>query len=202
MAATYDLREKPNPKGDGEKQSLYPQIVSSGTIRTRDLLEDISSGSTFTIGDLEGMLTALTEKISGYLKDGYTVELGKIGYFSARLKSRPVMDKKEIRSTSICFDNVNFRASAWFRKHTRGSVERASNGFRSSAQLSETERRELLDKYLDETPFITRTEYTNLTGLLKNKALEDLKELVNQGILTTSGRRNQLIFLRAPQIEK
>jgi hypothetical protein len=199
MAAMYDFRENPNPKGDGEKQSLHPRIVSSGTIRTHELLEDISSGSTFTVGDMEGMLTALTEKISRYLKDGYNVELGKIGYFSAKLKSRPVVDKKDIRSPSICFDNVNFRSSAWFRKNTRGTVERASNGFQTSTQMSEAEQREQLNKYLDENPFITRTDYTRITGQLKSKALKSLKELVNEGILSTHGSGNQLIFMRIPQ---
>ena len=32
MAADYDFRRKPNEKGDGEVQPLYPRIVSKGTI--------------------------------------------------------------------------------------------------------------------------------------------------------------------------
>jgi len=199
MTAMYDLRENPNPKGDGEKQPLHVRIVSSETIHTRDLLEEIAASSTFSVGELEGALTALTDRMATHLKNGDRVELGKIGYFSVKLKSRPVMDKNEIRAASIEFDNVNFRASTWFRKQTRGTVERASYGFQVASQMSEKERRIKLDKYLDENAFITRTDYTNLTGRLKNKALEDLKELVNQGVLISSGRCNQLIFLRAPQ---
>ncbi len=199
MAAMYDLRENPNPKGDGEKQPLHPRIVSSGTIHTRELLEDISHGASFTVGDLEGMLSSLTEKISSYLVNGYSVELGNIGYFSAKLKSRSVTDKKEIRASSIEFDNVNFRASAWFRKHTQGTVERASYGFHTSAQTGETERKKQLEDYLDKNPFITRSDYTKLTGILKNKALKDLKEFVSQGVLTSNGRGNQLIFMLAKE---
>ncbi|WP_321331760.1 HU family DNA-binding protein [uncultured Bacteroides sp.] len=197
MAAMYDFRENPNPSGDGKKQPLHPRIVSSGTIRTRRLLEEISEASTFTVGDLEGVLSALTEKISNYLVDGYHVELGNIGYFSAKLKARPVMDKKEIRSNSIYFDNVNFRASAWFKKHTRGFVERVSKyGFRSSSALSEAERKKRLEQYLDKNAFITRTAYTNITGRLKNKALNDLNLFVNQGVIERIGRGNQLLFVR------
>jgi len=78
-----------------------------------------------------------------------------------------------------------------------GDLERSSRGIQTSAKLSEEERRSLLDKYLDENTYITRTEYTKLTGLLKNNAMKDLKEFVNQGILVSSGHRNQMIFLRA-----
>lgn len=201
MAATYDFKENPNPKGDGEQQPLHPRIVSKGTISSRDLVEAIASGSTFTVGDIEGALTELEKKISLYLKEGYHVELGKLGFFSAKLKSRPVMEKDEIRASSVQFDNVNFRASSWFKKQIQGDLERAGNGFRSSATLSEAQRRTLLEKYLDTNAFITRTDYSNLTGLLKFRATNELKELVNQGVLITKGHKNFMIFLRAPQQE-
>ncbi len=34
MAAQYDFQRRPNPKGDGEPQPLYPRIVNKGTIET------------------------------------------------------------------------------------------------------------------------------------------------------------------------
>lgn len=201
MAARYDFRENPSKDPDG-KPLLHPRIVSSGTIPTRQLLEDISAASTFTVGDLEGVLVSLTEKLSSYLIAGYHVELGQIGYFSASLKAKhEVTDKKNIRATSIYFDNVNFRASSWFRGHTQGRVERASKyGFRTSSQLSVDECKMRLERYLDENAFITRTAYTQLTGRLKNKALEDLKLFVNQGVVIKKGKGNQLAFVRpAPE---
>lgn len=32
MAAQYDFQRRPNPKGDGELQPLYPRIVNKGTM--------------------------------------------------------------------------------------------------------------------------------------------------------------------------
>lgn len=195
--AQYDLREIPNPKGDGKPQPLYPRIVSSGTISTRKLFEDIASGSTHSMADLQGAITAITERTAVLLSQGYTVELGKMGYFSASLKARLVDDKKEIRSASIEFDNINFRATKWFRKQLKGKVERSRRGFKSSSKLSEERRISLLTAYLEEHPFITRADYTELTGLLKNKALSDLKDLVARGILISRKSGNQLIFMWA-----
>ena len=70
MAIEYDFRRKPNPKGDGELQPLYPRIVSKGTISTAQLVRDISMMSTFTPGDIEGLLTAFEERISYYISEG------------------------------------------------------------------------------------------------------------------------------------
>ena len=101
MAADYDFRRKPNEKGDGEVQPLYPRIVSKGTIDSKRLFREIAEASSFTEGDLAGIMVAFQEKVSYYLSEGYHVKLGEIGYFSSSLKARPVMDKKEIRSVSI-----------------------------------------------------------------------------------------------------
>ena len=123
MAADYDFRRKPNEKGDGEVQPLYPRIVSKGTIDSKRLFREIAEASSFTEGDLAGIMVAFQEKVSYYLSEGYHVKLGEIGYFSSSLKARPVMDKKEIRSVSISFDNVNFRATPWFRRRSSGTCQ-------------------------------------------------------------------------------
>ena len=66
MAAEYDFQRKPNPKGDGELQPLYPRIVNRGTITTKRLVSDISQASSFTPGDIEGLLAAFEDRISYY----------------------------------------------------------------------------------------------------------------------------------------
>lgn len=196
MSAEYDLRRRPDATGSGELQPLYPRIVSKGTIATKRLVREISEASSFTEGDLEGVLVSLAKKISYYISEGYHVELGQMGYFSASLKARPVMDKKEIHASSIHFDNVNFRASMWFRRHSGGFLERAKYGFRESSAMPEEKRMARLNAYLDKNFFMTRADYTRLTGLLKGKALRDLNSLVKQGVLDTKGRGTHIVYIR------
>ena len=197
MAADYDFRRKPNEKGDGEVQPLYPRIVSKGTIDSKRLFREIAEASSFTEGDLAGIMVAFQEKVSYYLSEGYHVKLGEIGYFSSSLKARPVMDAKEIHAQSIYFDNVNFRPSSSFRKKVRGFVEKAKSGFAHSAEIPVEERRRRLEKFLDERPMIRRKEYTQLTGLLKNKALNELNGWVKEGVLDTIGSGSHIIYVRA-----
>ena len=199
MPAQYDFKENPNSKGDGEKQPLHPRIVYYGTIPTRRIFEDIVESSSYTLGDLEGMMTAITERMAHYMVEGYRVELGRIGYFSATLKTlRPVMDKKEIRSSSVYFDNINYRASAWMRKRTRGFVERVEPQFalRQSSKLSDPECKRRMLAFIEENGYITRIDYTNITGKLKNKALAELNKFVEEGVIDKKGKGVRLVFVK------
>lgn len=199
MAAAYDFQRKPNPKGDGELQPLYPRIVNRGTITTKRLVSDISQASSFTPGDIEELLAAFEDRISYYLSEGHHVQLGDMGYFSAGLVSRPVEDKKEIHAQSIFFGKVHFRVSPGFRKQCAGFVERvkAGYGFRHSAEISGSERYRRLLAFLETHPFITRKDYSGITGLLKNKALNDLNLLVKKGYLTTVGQGSHKVYVKA-----
>ena len=122
-----------------------------------------------------------------------------MGHFSAGLAARPVLDKKEIHAQTIFFGKVHFRVSPGFRKQCAGFVERvrAGYGFRHSADISSTERYRRLRVFLETNPFITRKDYSGITGLLKNKALNDLNLLVEKGILTTLGQGSHKVYVKA-----
>ena len=60
-------------------------------------------------------LAAFQDMMVDFLMFGYNVELEGIGTFSVSLKSRPVMEKNEIRAESIHFKDVKFRSSKELR---------------------------------------------------------------------------------------
>lgn len=197
MAAMYDLRENPNPLKKDEARGLHARIVSQGTIDTQTIIDEIAHATSFNSADLKGVLAALEDSVASHLSRGYRVELGNLGYFSAKLKVKPTIEKSQTHSQSVHFDNVNFRAASWLRKHLDGELVRAPRGIRYSQQTSQEEHKKLLDDYLDNHAFITRSDYSNLTGLLKNKALNELNSWVNQGILIRQGKLNHILFTRA-----
>ena len=148
MATKFDFKKSPDVNGTADKTTLYPKIVVAGT-----------------------------KNLENYLADGYNVKLGEIGTFSATLTSRKVTDKKEIRSGSVHFDSVKFKPARHFVKEVcrKGEMEleRAdpAYGFKtSSPKHTQEERFGMLMEYLKEYTFITRQEYSNLTGVLKTKA--------------------------------
>ena len=103
--AFYDLKKKPAlTTKEGEKETLYPSIVYSGTLSARKLLERASYGTGYTVGELEGALSIIMDTAARYIGEGYRVELGEFGYFAGKIKaSRMVAKKTDIRAASIRF---------------------------------------------------------------------------------------------------
>ena len=111
-------------------------------------------------------------------------------------KSRLVENKNDLRSNSVSFDGVNFRASKSFRTGIRGDLERRRCiGFRTSKEWNREQLEQIVLQHIRKHGFITRATYTELTGRLKNSALADLKSFAAEGIIKRVGRGNQMHFI-------
>ena len=201
MKAKYDFRVMPNLQGKEEELGLYPQLVTSGTITMKDLMERASRHSGFNPAEVLGIVTFLEDAMVEYLSQGYHVKLGDIGTFSAGLTSRKVMSKEEIRANSVHFDNVHFKADKKLRKKIgmEMKLERVESyrAFQTSSdEYTPEERFQLLSDHLDANGFITCKKYTELTGLLKNKASAELRKWAEEGHISREGRVPHVVYLK------
>lgn len=202
--AFYNLKKKPAlTTKEGETETMYADIVYSGTIPAERLIRGVAKRTGFKEGVIEGILIELKEDVLQYLGEGYRVELGEFGFFSAKVKaSRLVANKNDIRSESVAFNGVNFRASKSMRVGIRGDLERRKCvDFNTSCKWDRENLKKLVLQYIGEHGFITRTAYTELTGRLKNTALGDLKSFAAEGIIKREGRGNQMHFIASPRKE-
>ena len=202
--AFYNLKKKPAlTTKEGETETMYADIVYSGTIPAERLIRGVAKRTGFKEGVIEGILMELKEDVLQYLGEGYRVELGEFGFFSAKVKaSRLVANKNDIRSESVAFNGVNFRASKSMRVGLRGDLERRKCvAFNTSRKWDRENLKKLVLQYIREHDFITRTTYTELTGRLKNTALGDLKSFAAEGIIKREGRGNQMHFIAPPRKE-
>lgn len=202
--AFYNLKKKPAlTTKEGETETMYADIVYSGTIPAERLIRGVAKRTGFKEGVIEGILMELKEDVLQYLGEGYRVELGEFGFFSAKVKaSRLVANKNDIRSESVAFNGVNFRASKSMRVGIRGDLERRKCvDFNTSCKWDRENLKKLVLQYIGEHGFITRTAYTELTGRLKNTALGDLKSFAAEGIIKREGRGNQMHFIASPRKE-
>lgn len=195
--AYYNLKKKPSlTTKEGEKETMYADIVYSGTITAERLIRTVAQRTGFKEGMIEGILSELQNETLEYLGEGYRVELGEFGFFSAKVKSRLVENKNDLRSNSVSFDGVNFRASKSFRTGIRGDLERRRCiGFRTSKEWNREQLEQIVLQHIRKHGFITRTTYTEITGRLKNSALADLKSFAAEGIIKRVGRGNQMHFI-------
>lgn len=202
--AFYNLKKKPAlTTKEGETETMYADIVYSGTIPAERLIRGVAKRTGFKEGVIEGILIELKEDVLQYLGEGYRVELGEFGFFSAKVKaSRLVANKNDIRSESVAFNGVNFRASKSMRVGIRGDLERRKCvDFNTSRKWDRENLKKLVLQYIGEHGFITRTTYTELIGRLKNTALDDLKSFAAEGIIKREGRGNQMHFIALPRKE-
>ena len=202
--AFYNLKKKPAlTTKEGETETMYADIVYSGTIPAERLIRGVAKRTGFKEGVIEGILMELKDDVLQYLGEGYRVELGEFGFFSAKVKaSRLVANKNDIRSESVAFNGVNFRASKSMRVGIRGDLERRKCvDFNTSRKWDRNNLEKLVLQYIGEHGFITRTAYTELTGRLKNTALDDLKSFAAEGIIKREGRGNQMHFIAPPRKE-
>ena len=195
--AYYNLKKKPSlTTKEGEKETKYADIVYSGTITAERLIRTVAQRTGFKEGMIEGILSELQNETLEYLSEGYRVELGEFGFFSAKVKSRLVENRNDLRSNSVSFDGVNFRASKSFRTGIRGDLERRRCiGFRTSKEWDRKQLEQIVLQHIRKHGFITRATYTELTGRLKNSALADLKSFAAEGIIKRVGRGNQMHFI-------
>ena len=198
--AYYNLKKKPSlTTKEGEKETMYADIVYSGTITAERLIRTVAQRTGFKEGMIEGILSELQNETLEYLSEGYRVELGEFGFFSAKVKSRLVENKNDLRSNSVSFDGVNFRASKSFRTGIRGDLERRRCiGFRTSKEWDREQLEQIVLQHIRKHGFITRTTYTEITGRLKNSALADLKSFAAEGVIKRGGRGNQMHFSVPP----
>ena len=202
--AFYNLKKKPAlTTKEGETETMYADIVYSGTIPAERLIRGVAKRTGFKEGVIEGILMELKDDVLQYLGEGYRVELGEFGFFSAKVKaSRLVAHKNDIRSESVAFNGVNFRASKSMRVGIRGDLERRKCvDFNTSRKWGRDNLKKLVLQYIGEHGFITRATYTQLTGRLKNTALDDLKSFAAEGIIKREGRGNQMHFIAPPRKE-
>ena len=201
MKAKYDFRVMPNLQGKEEEPGLYPQLVTSGTITMKDLMKHASRYSGFNPSEVLGIVTFLEDAMVEYLSQGYHVKLGDIGTFSASLTSRKVKRKKEIRANSVHFNNVHFKADKKFRKkiEVEMKLERVepSLAFKTSSdEYTPEERFQLLMAQLDANGFITCKKYSELTGLLKNKASAELRKWAEEERISREGRVPHVVYCK------
>ncbi len=202
--AYYNLKKKPSlTTKEGETETMYADIVYSGTIPAERLIRTVAKRTGFKEGVIDGILTELKDDVLEYLGEGYHVELGEFGFFSAKVKaSRLVANKNDLRSESVAFDGVNFRASKSFRQGIRGDLERKKCvDFNTSRKWDREALKRLVLQYIRQHGFITRTTYTELTGRLKNTALADLKSFASEGIIKRIGHGNQMHLVALPKEE-
>ncbi len=204
MSAYYDLFEKPDIRQTGEQQPLYARFIPKGTIERKEFINRVHLFTGISRSLLEGAMAAFMDELRDCLADGWTVELGELGYFTPSLNCRrEAMEKKELRAASVTLRGLNFRFGKEFYKELdkKMRLERhpqsSSKPESSTPLLSVEQRFRLLDEYFQqEQPCINRAQYARLTGRSVKQAVTDLNLFIEDGLLIRCGAGRSVVYMR------
>lgn len=179
MSIKYDLFANPPREGE-ETPFLHARAISSDTVDINELAELIKDRTTFSPADIKGALQAISDGLFECLSDGKNVYLEGIGTFSISLNSRPVKNKSEIRSASVAFKNVNFRAAPELKDRFRSvQIERKEGG---NKQVYDQESRlKRILWYIEDYGSINQTVAAQINQCIRQKAKQDILLLKEEG---------------------
>ncbi len=202
MSAYYDLFEKPDIRHTGEQQPLYARFVPKGTIDKKEFIDRVHLFTGISRSVLEGAMVAFMDEMRDCLANGWTVELGELGYFTPSLGCRRhAVEKDEVRAASVALRGLNFRLSKPFGKELQGKMKLERNPQSASvaaaaAVLPPEQRLRLLDEYLQQYPCINRAQYARLTGRSCKQAIVDLNLLIEDGVLMRYGMGRNVVYAK------
>lgn len=112
MAVRYKLTKINDNITENETAKYSVTTVSYGNVNMDDMAEQMADASTFTYGDVKGMIENLTILISEALKGGNTVTIDGLGTFSVTAQpNREVKEPSKIRAESIQLKGIGFKPS-------------------------------------------------------------------------------------------
>ena len=182
--ASYEMQESNLPNEEG-KRILFPRMKLWGQTDLDKIAQNISRASSFTPGDVKGLVQAFIEEMATEMSSGNSVKIDGIGIFTPALGLRDGFEREEAEeggkrrnATSVCLKDIHFRVDKELLTQTarRCHLERSSWKFRkSSTRYTPEERLKLAQQFLKTHPFLTVADYMQLTGLLRVAASKELK---------------------------
>lgn len=183
--AEYDMQELTLPNEDG-KRILYPRMQLYGQKDLEYIADKVSYATSFTRGDIKGLVQAITEEIAHSMSEGYSVKIEGLGVFTPSLGLRKDKERESgeegaprRNAASICLRDINFRVDKELLYETAGhcTLQRAQykKCRRSSQMFAPKERLERAKEFMKKNTFMSVAEYCRLTGLLKTTAANELK---------------------------
>ena len=199
MAISFDWYENPVSPDKPEEKRFHPRIIANGQIDTKDLRSRIQSRCTLNEVDVTAVLDALSQVMGEELCEGRQVHLDGIGYFYPTLTAtEEIAADTPRRNTKVKLKGIQFR-SAQKLKNSVGHIKiKQMKRIIHSPKLSETDIDSRLRKYFTDHQIMQRSDFQDITGMVRSTAMIHIRRLRTKGKLLNIGIPSQPIYVPAP----
>ena len=201
--AKYIMAPMSNRKTTEGNVPYYPRVLIEHRTNSEEIAQMLSKYTSFTKGDILGVISALGEVIASELVAGHAVYLDGIGRFSPSLKLKdgvePEQEHKEghRNANSIEFHSINFRPSKELVNmcNVKGELTRAKIHKSDPMNSTLEDRCHMALNYIKASGFLKVRDYVDLTGLSRNKASQELRDLKDAGFLGCRGGGSHVVYI-------
>ena len=199
MAISFDRYENPVSPDKPEEKRFHPRIIANGQIDTKDLRSRIQSRCTLNEVDVTAVLDALSQVMGEELCEGRQVHLDGIGYFYPTLTAtEEIAADTPRRNTKVKLKGIQFRSDQKLKNSVGHIKIKQMKRIIHSPKLSETDIDSRLRKYFTDHQIMQRSDFQDITGMVRSTAMIHIRRLRTKGKLLNIGIPSQPIYVPAP----
>ena len=199
MAISFDWYENPVSPDKPEEKRFHPRIIANGQIDTKDLRSRIQSRCTLNEVDVTAVLDALSQVMGEELYEGRQVHLDGIGYFYPTLTAtEEIAADTPRRNTKVKLKGIQFRSDQKLKNSVGHIKIKQMKRIIHSPKLSETDIDSRLRKYFTDHQIMQRSDFQDITGMVRSTAMIHIRRLRTEGKLLNIGIPSQPIYVPAP----
>lgn len=199
MAISFDWYENPVSPDKPEEKRFHPRIIANGQIDTKDLRSRIQSRCTLNEVDVTAVLDALSQVMGEELCEGRQVHLDGIGYFYPTLTAtEEIAADTPRRNTKVKLKGIQFRSDQKLKNSVGHIKIKQMKRIIHSPKLSETDIDSRLRKYFTDHQIVQRSDFQDITGMVRSTAMIHIRRLRTKGKLLNIGIPSQPIYVPAP----
>ena len=199
MAISFDWYENPVSPDKPEEKRFHPRIIANGQIDTKDLRSRIQSRCTVNEVDVTAVLDALSQVMGEELCEGRQVHLDGIGYFYPTLTAtEEIAADTPRRNTKVKLKGIQFRSDQKLKNSVGHIKIKQMKRIIHSPKLSETDIDSRLRKYFTDHQIMQRSDFQDITGMVRSTAMIHIRRLRTKGKLLNIGIPSQPIYVPAP----
>ena len=199
MAISFDWYENPVSPDKPEEKRFHPRIIANGQIDTKDLRSRIQSRCTLNEVDVTAVLDALSQVMGEELCEGRQVHLDGIGYFYPTLTAtEEIAADTPRRNTKVKLKGIQVRSDQKLKNSVGHIKIKQMKRIIHSPKLSETDIDSRLRKYFTDHQIMQRSDFQDITGMVRSTAMIHIRRLRTKGKLLNIGIPSQPIYVPAP----
>ena len=199
MAISFDWYENPVSPDKPEEKRFHPRIIANGQIDTKDLRSRIQSRCTLNEVDVTAVLDALSQVMGEERCEGRQVHLDGIGYFYPTLTAtEEIAADTPRRNTKVKLKGIQFRSDQKLKNSVGHIKIKQMKRIIHSPKLSETDIDSRLRKYFTDHQIMQRSDFQDITGMVRSTAMIHIRRLRTKGKLLNIGIPSQPIYVPAP----